>query len=88
MVEFNSSDPTTYEEAENSLKWREAMDDEMHSIEKNQTWELSVLPNEAKCIGVKWIYKTKLNENGEVSQQIQGTLGSQGVLPRARSKLH
>lgn len=68
MMELSSSDPTTYEEAENSLKWREAMDDEMASIEKNQTWKLSKLPSEAKCIGVKWIYKTKLNENGDVSK--------------------
>ena len=68
MVELSSSDSTTYEEAENSLKWREAMDDEMASIEKNQTWKLTKLPSEAKCIGVKWIYKTKLNENGDVSK--------------------
>ena len=68
MVEFNSTDPTTFEEAEKSLKWREAMDVEMNSIVRNQTWELVKLPNEAKCTGVKWLYKTKLNENGEVSK--------------------
>ena len=66
MVEMNSTDPSTFEEAEKSSKWREAMDEEINSIEKNQTWELCSLPNEAKCIGVKWIYKTKLNELGEV----------------------
>lgn len=37
MVEFNSTDPSTFEEAEKSLKWREAMNVEMSSIEKNQT---------------------------------------------------
>lgn len=68
MVEVNSSDPTTYEEAEKCLKWRKAMDEEMKSIEKNQTWSLLTLPEGAKCIGVKWLYKTKLNKNGEVSK--------------------
>ncbi|KAG7550979.1 GAG-pre-integrase domain [Arabidopsis thaliana x Arabidopsis arenosa] len=68
MVEINSSDPTTFEEAEKSLKWREAMNEEMNSIIKNQTWELTDLPRGAKCIGVKWIYKTKLNELGEVNK--------------------
>lgn len=68
MVEIYSTDPLSFEEAEKSPKWREAMDEEMNSIVKNQTWELSNLPKGAKCIGVKWIYKTKLNEHGEVNK--------------------
>lgn len=68
MVEINSFDPTTYEEAEKSLKWRDAMDDEINSIMKNETWTLQHLPEGAKSIGVKWIFKTKLNERGEISK--------------------
>lgn len=68
MVEINSYAPTTFEEAEKSLKWREAMDEEMNSIMKNQTWKLADLPSGTKCIGVKWIYKTKFNEHGEISK--------------------
>lgn len=69
MVEINASnDPAVFEEAEKSLKWREAMDEEMNSILRNQTWELSELPEGTKCIGVKWIYKTKFNEHGEVNK--------------------
>lgn len=68
MVEVNSSDPVSFEEAEKSLKWREAMNEEIRAIERNGTWELTELPKGAKCIGVKWIYKTKLNEVGEVSK--------------------
>lgn len=66
MVEINATDPVNFEEAEKNLKWRDAMTEEINSIEKNQTWELCTLPNGAKCIGVKWIYKTKLNELGEI----------------------
>ena len=62
------SDPTSFQEAAVHLKWKHAMDDEIQSIERKQTWSLTTLPNEAKAIGVKWIYKTKLNELGEVDK--------------------
>lgn len=61
-------DPIMFEEAVKHDKWRKAMDCEIKSIEKNQTWELSDLPTGAKTIGVKWIFKTKLNEKGEVNK--------------------
>jgi len=41
---------------------------EIQSIERNNTWELTELPIGAKTIGVKWIYKTKLNEEGNVKK--------------------
>ena len=42
------------------------MDREIQAIEKNNTWELTDFPTGAKKIGVKWVYKTKIKENGEV----------------------
>ena len=48
--------------------WREAMKQEIESIESNNTWELTDLPVGCKKIGVKWIYKTKLNEKGEIEK--------------------
>ncbi|PNX60516.1 copia-type polyprotein, partial [Trifolium pratense] len=44
------------------------MNQEMQSIEKNQTWELTSLPDGANVIGVKWIFKTKHNEKGEIDK--------------------
>lgn len=44
------------------------MDNEIESIEKNKTWELTTLPREAKRIGVKWIYKAKINELREIEK--------------------
>ncbi|GJS30973.1 copia-type polyprotein [Tanacetum coccineum] len=41
---------------------------EIDSIEKNKTWELTILPAGTKPIGVKWVFKTKLNEKGEVEK--------------------
>ena len=37
----------------------------MDAIEKNQTWDLVDIPTDKTNIGVKWLYKTKLNEKGE-----------------------
>ena len=44
------------------------MDAEIEVIERNNTWELTKLPKGQKIIGVKWIYKTKLKETGEVDK--------------------
>lgn len=44
------------------------MESELESIEKNNTWSLTVLPIRAKKIGVKWIFKTKRDENGEITK--------------------
>ncbi|KAM1271923.1 hypothetical protein ACFX2J_032678 [Malus domestica] len=65
---FSDSDPLTYEEAVKSDKWRHAMDVEIKAIVKNNTWELVELPPGVKTIEVKWVFKTKLNENGEVDK--------------------
>ena len=42
------------------------MDEEIEAIEKNQTWKLVNLPEGKDAIGVKWIYKTKFDANGNV----------------------
>jgi hypothetical protein len=65
---FADCDPTTFETAVKEEKWRKAMDDEINSIEKNDTWDLCDLPKGHKTIGVKWVFKTKLNKNGEVDK--------------------
>ncbi|MCI12639.1 copia-type polyprotein, partial [Trifolium medium] len=64
----SKDDPSNYNEAVKSDVWRIAMDQEIESIEKNDTWELVTLPKDARKIGVKWIYKTKYNEKGEVEK--------------------
>ena len=65
---FVDCDPTAYEEAIKESKWCKAMDEEMAAIKRNNTWELTDLPTRHKTIGVKWVYKTKLKENGEIDK--------------------
>lgn len=57
-----------FEDAVKDDKWVSAMDEEIEAIEKNQTWDLVSLPKEKDVIGVKWVYKTKLNEKYEVQK--------------------
>ncbi|RVW21330.1 Retrovirus-related Pol polyprotein from transposon RE1 [Vitis vinifera] len=57
-----------FEEAEKDDKWIEAMKEELRMIEKNDTWELVDRPQHRKVIGVKWVYRTKLNADGSVNK--------------------
>ncbi|KAJ0847396.1 putative RNA-directed DNA polymerase [Helianthus annuus] len=64
----SSGDPTTYVEAAKDSKWIQAMEKEIAAIEQNKTWELVEAPANVTPIGVKWLFKTKLNEKGEVDK--------------------
>ena len=57
-----------FDEAVKMKKWRKLMDLEMEAIEKNKTWELVSLPKKMKKIIVKWVFRMKLNEKGEVDK--------------------
>lgn len=68
LAMFATADPIHFDDAVKSEKWRKAMDVEIEAIKRNDTWELTELPEGGKKIGVKWVYKTKFNENGEVDK--------------------
>ena len=61
-------EPTDYVEALKNDKWRQAMQEEINMINKHQTWELVPKPRDQKVIGVKWIFRTKLNPDGSVNK--------------------
>ena len=56
----------SFEEAIKDENWVRAMDEEIEAIEKNDTWDLVDLPKDKNPIGVKWVYKTKMNEKDEI----------------------
>lgn len=68
LAMFATTDPIHFEDVVKSRKWRRAMDLEMEAINNNDTWVMTKLPKGAKKVGVKWIYKTKFDENGEVDK--------------------
>ncbi|CAL9018585.1 unnamed protein product [Prunus brigantina] len=61
-------EPETYYEAVEDKAWKEAMDAEIETIEKNGTWELVERPTDKPVIGVKWVFKTKLKLDGTVQK--------------------
>jgi hypothetical protein len=56
-----ASDSVSFNEAAKEDVWIKAMDEEIDSIERNNTWDLVDLLEGKKSIGFKWVYKTKLN---------------------------
>jgi len=61
-------EPNCYEEASKQEVWVKAMEEEVKMIEKNNTWELVNCPKGKDIIGVKWVYKTKLNPDGTIQK--------------------
>nr|GFA23930.1 zinc finger, CCHC-type [Tanacetum cinerariifolium] len=59
-------EPRNYKEASIDKKWIKAMEIELESIKKNNTWTLTTLPPEQKAIGLKWVYKTKRDAEGKI----------------------
>lgn len=59
-------EPRNYKQATTERNWREAMQQEINSIEQNDTWKLTELPAGSKVIGLKWVYKIKRDANGEI----------------------
>ena len=45
------------------------MNEEIDKIEKNKTWTLVLRPKNKNVIGTKWVFRNKLNEDGQVSKK-------------------
>ena len=49
-----------------SAKWKEAMDSEIKSMYDNQVWNLVDQEPGCKTVGCKWIFKKKVDMDGNV----------------------
>ncbi|KAI5348631.1 hypothetical protein L3X38_001518 [Prunus dulcis] len=61
-------EPENFEEAIKDEAWGKAMTEEILMIEKNSTWELVDRPSSKPIVGVKWIFKIKLNLDGSIQK--------------------
>ncbi|XP_075088491.1 uncharacterized protein LOC142170475 [Nicotiana tabacum] len=73
-------EPMNFDEAVTDKKWRQAMEEKIKSIEKNNIWELTTLPKGYRAIGVKWIYKPKKNADGDGDDSFAHLFGSTNKL--------
>jgi len=65
------NDPKTFNQAmscKESNLWYDAMKDEMNFMQSNKVWNLVELPNVAKAIGCKWVFKTKRDSLGNIER--------------------
>lgn len=49
-------------------QWKAAADEEFRSLKKNHTWILLDLPQGGKPISYKWVFKRKLDQEGNISR--------------------
>ena len=64
-------EPSTRKEAlasESKKEWVKAMDEEMKAMRDYGVWELVELPEGRKLVGVKWVFRVKLKEDGTVER--------------------
>lgn len=56
------------EESQDLPKWKQAMDEEIAALNKNNTWKIVDRPSGVKPIKNKWVFKVKLNPQGEIER--------------------
>ena len=59
---IDSFEPTTYQEAISYFEveeWAVTINEDMESLQKNQTWDFVELPEGKQEVGCKWIFKKK-----------------------------
>ncbi|GJX06710.1 retrovirus-related pol polyprotein from transposon TNT 1-94 [Tanacetum coccineum] len=60
--------PSSIEQALKSEKWKNAIDDEMKALKKNETWDQCALPQGKKVVGCRWIFTVKYKPDGTVER--------------------
>ncbi|WVZ24094.1 hypothetical protein V8G54_002638 [Vigna mungo] len=78
---MTGAEPIDVDDALKQKVWRNAMIEELRSIEKNKTWELVDLPPGKSSISVKWVFKRKMNPDGSVSKH-KARLVARGFLQK------
>ena len=53
------------------MDWSKSMKEEIEQFEKNKTWTLVPRLEDKNVIGTKWVFKNKLDENGEVTRNME-----------------
>lgn len=65
------NDPESFYQAmscKESNLWYDVVKDEMNPMQSNRVWNLIELPNGAKAIGCKWVFKTKRDSLGNIER--------------------
>ena len=80
LVQSEPKEPKNLGEAMASperSKWQGAVTEELQSLQKHEVWELVELPEGRKAVGNRWVFKVKVNAEGEV-ERYKARLVAQG----------
>ena len=61
-------EPKNFYQASQDESWTKALEEEITQIEKNDTWEMVPRPKNKNVINTKWVFRNKLNEDGQVTR--------------------
>ncbi|KAH9763082.1 Integrase catalytic domain-containing protein [Citrus sinensis] len=59
-------EPKSFADAENDESWIMAMQEELNQLERTNVWESVPNPEHQSIIGIKWVFRNKMNESGVV----------------------
>ncbi|CAL5393971.1 unnamed protein product [Camellia sinensis] len=65
----DEGEPESFQEAQNHKEkssWQQSMQEEMQSLQKNQTYDLVKLPQGRKALQNKWVFKLKKDGSGKL----------------------
>ena len=82
-----SLDPQSYKDAcasPNTDKWQKAIEKELADLAHQKTWNLVELPPGAHLLRGRWVYKTKIDKNGNIEKYkarwvVKGFLQKYGI---------
>ncbi|XP_022019863.1 uncharacterized mitochondrial protein AtMg00820-like [Helianthus annuus] len=61
-------EPRSYVEAAKNQQRRMATVQELKSLEEHKTWSLVELPRDQQVIGLKWVFRVKMDASGEIKK--------------------
>jgi len=60
--------PNSVQEDIKDPRWKNAMNEEMKSLQRNTTWEVIDLPTRKKHVGCRWIFSVKYKADGDIER--------------------
>jgi len=61
-------EPSTFQEAQRSLPWKQAMQEEIQALHDNGTWTLVTYHSSMNLVSSRWVYKIKRRADGSVER--------------------
>jgi len=68
IISFSYEGAKGFQECCQVPEWLAAMEDEIHALKLNETWELVPRPPATNVVGSKWVFRTKYHLDGSIDR--------------------